>query len=89
MYPTSQNPLTDQEIVLKNRTDLHITGVKKLESLNSNEFFFETTLGKMHVRGHELEMKNLDLERKCSPSRARLIRSSISQNKGRRKQRAF
>jgi sporulation protein YabP len=63
MYPTSQNPLTDQEIVLKNRTDLHITGVKKLESLNSNEFFFETTLGKMHVRGHELEMKNLDLEK--------------------------
>lgn len=25
--------------------------------------FFETTLGKMHVRGHELEMKNLDLEK--------------------------
>jgi sporulation protein YabP len=62
MNPT-YNPLSTQEIVLKNRSDLHITGVKKLESLNANEFFLETSLGKMHVRGNELEMKNLDLEK--------------------------
>ena len=64
MNPTSQfHSLANQEIVLKNRTDLHITGVKRLESLNSNEFFLETSLGRMQVRGTELEMKNLDLEK--------------------------
>lgn len=55
--------LTSQEIILKNRSDLQITGVKKLESLNSNEFFLDTTLGKMVVKGTDLEMKHLDLER--------------------------
>jgi sporulation protein YabP len=55
--------LTSQEIILKNRTDLQITGVKKLESLNSNEFYLDTTLGKMVVKGTDLEMKHLDLEK--------------------------
>jgi sporulation protein YabP len=61
------NPLnptfSSQEIILKNRSDLHITGVKKLESLNGNEFYLDTVMGKMQVRGNELEMKNLDLEK--------------------------
>lgn len=55
--------LTSQEILLKNRSDLQITGVKKLESLNSNEFYLDTTLGRMVVKGTDLEMKHLDLER--------------------------
>lgn len=55
--------LSTQEIILKNRTDLRITGVTKLESLNSNEFYLETVLGKMLVKGTELEMKQLDLEK--------------------------
>jgi sporulation protein YabP len=61
------NPLSptfsNQEIILKNRSDLHITGVKKLESLNANEFYLDTVLGKMLVRGNELEMKSLDLDK--------------------------
>ena len=43
--------VTSQEITLKNRTDLQITGVKKIESLNSNEFRLNTVLGKMVVGG--------------------------------------
>lgn len=55
--------VTSQEITLKNRNDLQITGVKKIESLNSNEFRLNTVLGKMVVRGTDLEMKHLDIER--------------------------
>ncbi|MCK9536306.1 MAG: sporulation protein YabP [Bacilli bacterium] len=55
--------LTSQEIILKNRSDLQITGVKKIESLNSNEFYLDTVLGKMVVRGTDLEMKHLDIEK--------------------------
>lgn len=52
-----------QEISLKERENLEITGVKKLESLNSEEFIIDTTLGYMIVRGSNLEMKHLDIER--------------------------
>ena len=55
--------LINQEVILKNRSDLQITGVKKIESLNSNEFYLDTTLGKMVVRGTDLEMKHLDIEK--------------------------
>lgn len=54
--------VSSQEIILKNRSDLHITGVKKLESLNTNELFVDTVLGRMVVKGTDLEMKHLDLE---------------------------
>ena len=55
--------MTSQEILLKNRSELRITGVKKLESLNSNEFHLITVLGRMVVKGTELEMKQLDIEK--------------------------
>lgn len=54
--------ISNQEIILKNRSDLKITGVKKLESLNHNELYVETVLGRMVVKGSDLEMKHLDLE---------------------------
>lgn len=59
----NQTEMVNHEIVLRNRTDLEITGVKKLESLNPNEFVVETVLGKMLVKGHDLTMKQLDIEK--------------------------
>lgn len=53
--------ISSQEIILKNRSELHITGVKKLESLNEQELYVETVLGRMLVRGSSMEMKHLDL----------------------------
>ena len=47
--------IVSQDIVLKNRTDLQITGVKKIESLNNAEFRLDTALGKMVVRGSDLK----------------------------------
>lgn len=52
-----------QEISLKDRKKLEITGVKKIDSLNSEEFLIETTLGLLLVRGAELEMQHLDIEK--------------------------
>lgn len=52
----------EQNIILKNRKMLDISGVKKLESLNPNEFVVITVLGKMIVRGSELEMQVLDID---------------------------
>ncbi|HHU24494.1 MAG: sporulation protein YabP [Bacilli bacterium] len=52
-----------QEITLKERKKLEITGVKKIESLNSEQFYILTTLGDMLVRGSDLEMQHLDVDK--------------------------
>ena len=53
----------EQILTLNNRKRLEITGVKKLESLNKTEFFVSTTLGLLLVRGDNLEMQHLDIEK--------------------------
>lgn len=55
------NDITSQEIILKNRNDLEITGVKKMYSLDENLFVIETSLGKMKITGNNLEMQQLDI----------------------------
>lgn len=51
-----------QDVVLKNRHDLHLTGIVKLVSLNVNEFILDTILGMMSIKGSNLEMESLDIE---------------------------
>lgn len=57
------NELKEQILTLNNRKRLEITGVKKLESLNKTEFFVDTILGLLLVRGEDLEMQHLDIEK--------------------------
>ncbi len=58
-----KNEMNKQELKLKNRTNLEITGVKKIESLNSEEFIINTTLGILVVKGSNLEMQQLDIDK--------------------------
>lgn len=57
------NELKEQILTLNNRKRLEISGVKKLESLNKTEFFVDTILGLLLVRGEDLEMQHLDIEK--------------------------
>lgn len=52
----------EQDVIMHNRKSLDITGVKKIESLNPLEFVIITVLGKMVVRGNDLEMQALDID---------------------------
>lgn len=52
----------EQNVIMRNRKSLDITGVEKIESLNPLEFVIITVLGKMVVRGNELEMQALDID---------------------------
>lgn len=58
-----ERDLTNQDINLKSRKKLEITGVKKINSLNENEFIVVTSLGLLQVLGNSLEMIQLDLEK--------------------------
>lgn len=57
------NEQNNNIITLKNRKLLEIKGIKKLESLNPNEFYMSTSLGDLIVRGESLEMQQLDIDK--------------------------
>lgn len=47
-------------ISISERKNIVITGVKKIESFDNEEFLMETTLGFLIVKGEELEIIKLD-----------------------------
>ena len=47
-------------ITLSERKNVIVTGVKKIESFDNEEFLMDTTLGFLQVKGHELEIIKLD-----------------------------
>ena len=57
----------DKEIITGNhtvnvvkRSSINISGVKKIENFNDNEFLLETIMGFMTIKGHGLEIIKLD-----------------------------
>ena len=62
--PKSQNsPIQDHDIIMRSRKLLEITGVKQVESFDSEEFLLETSMGYLAIRGQNLQMKNLDVDK--------------------------
>ncbi len=47
-------------ITLAERKNIIVTGVKKIESFDSEEFLMDTTLGFLNIKGSELEIIKLD-----------------------------
>ena len=47
-------------ISLAERKNIVVTGVKKIESFDNNEFLMDTTLGFLIIKGSELEIIKLD-----------------------------
>lgn len=52
-----------QNILLKDRKKLEISGIKKIESLNNEEFIIDTKLGILFIKGTNLEMQQLDVDK--------------------------
>ncbi|HEY8364136.1 MAG TPA: sporulation protein YabP [Haloplasmataceae bacterium] len=59
----AQVDLKNHHMMIRNRESLEITGIKKIESLNSEEFVLETILGYMTISGQNLEMNNFSIEK--------------------------
>ena len=51
------------EAILSNRNKLTITGINKIDSLNNEEFVIDTVLGNLRVKGSDLTMQQLDIEK--------------------------
>ncbi|WP_097160790.1 sporulation protein YabP [Bacillus oleivorans] len=48
---------------MRGRRVLDITGVKQVESFDNEEFLLETSMGFLSIRGQNLQMKNLDVDK--------------------------
>ncbi|HAX72049.1 MAG TPA: sporulation protein YabP [Firmicutes bacterium] len=55
--------IAHHSVMMKERKQMDITGVKKLLSFDSELFTLDTLMGILQVRGMDLELKNLDLEK--------------------------
>lgn len=53
----------EHDVSMRGRKRLDISGVKQVESFDSEEFLLETVMGMLAVRGENLQMKNLDVEK--------------------------
>ena len=51
---------TSHSITLNERKNLIITGVKKIDSFDDEEFLLETNMGYVVINGEELEIIKLD-----------------------------
>lgn len=51
------------EINLLNRYKLSITGINKINSLNNEEFIIDTIQGNLLIRGSDLTMQQLDIDK--------------------------
>ena len=65
-YDTNQSNKStgpDHDLSMKGRRLLDISGVKQVESFDNEEFLLETVMGFLSVRGQNLQMKNLDVDK--------------------------
>lgn len=53
----------EHDVILRGRKNLEITGVKQVESFDNEEFLLETVMGFLAIRGQNLQMKNLDVDK--------------------------
>ncbi|MBS4201494.1 sporulation protein YabP [Bacillus sp. FJAT-49732] len=53
----------EHDVVMRGRKILDITGVKQVESFDNEEFLLETSMGFLAIRGQNLQMKNLDVDK--------------------------
>ena len=51
---------SNHEVKIIDRREIHISGVKKINSLDHEEFLMETTMGVLLLKGSGLEILTLD-----------------------------
>lgn len=59
----SKGTVPEHDVTMRGRRLLDITGVKQVESFDNEEFLLETSMGFLSIRGQNLQMKNLDVDK--------------------------
>ncbi|MBY0095469.1 sporulation protein YabP [Mesobacillus maritimus] len=62
--PNQQKTNTpEHDVIMRGRRTLEISGVKQVESFDNEEFLLETVMGFLAIKGQNLQMKNLDVDK--------------------------
>ncbi len=59
--PKANTP--EHDVIMRGRRTLEISGVKQVESFDNEEFLLETVMGFLAIKGQNLQMKNLDVDK--------------------------
>ncbi len=59
----SKGTVQEHDVIMRGRRLLDITGVKQVESFDNEEFLLETVMGFLAIKGENLQMKNLDVDK--------------------------
>ncbi|OZI12114.1 sporulation protein YabP [Bacillus sp. FJAT-42315] len=62
-YDFHDKGTAEHDVVMRGRKLLEITGVKQVESFDSEEFLLTTVMGDLSIKGQNLQMKNLDVDK--------------------------
>ncbi|NUJ18920.1 sporulation protein YabP [Bacillus glycinifermentans] len=78
LYYDQHNPsggasVPEHNVMMKGRKLLDISGVKQVESFDNEEFLLDTVMGMLAVRGENLQMKNLDVEKGVVSIKGRVL----------------
>jgi sporulation protein YabP len=60
---SNKGTIAEHDVMMRGRRLLDITGVKQVESFDNEEFLLETVMGFLSIRGQNLQMKNLDVDK--------------------------
>ncbi len=61
--PNNNTIAKKHHIVMRNRESMDLTGVIRIDSLNDMEFVLQTILGYITIRGRDLEMKSVNIDK--------------------------
>ncbi|GEN44742.1 sporulation protein YabP [Alkalibacillus haloalkaliphilus] len=62
LYQGERETKREHDLKLKDRRKLEVTGVLDVDSFDTEEFLLKTTMGYLLIRGHNLHMKNLNVD---------------------------
>lgn len=79
----------NHNITLTERKNLVVTGVKKIDNFDSNEFLLETTMGYLKIKGSDLEIVKLDTYQGNVSIKGQISNLDYSENVTKNKEESF
>lgn len=79
----------NHNITLTERKNLVVTGVKKIDNFDSNEFLIETTMGYLTIKGNDLEIIKLDTYQGNVSIKGQVSSLLYSENNSKNKEESF
>lgn len=79
----------NHNITLTERKNLVVTGVKKIDNFDSNEFLLETTMGYLCIKGSDLEIVKLDTYQGNVSIKGQVSNLNYTENGSKNKEESF